>query len=68
MKTNIREQSNSQPISRVTFTIDRHAGKIASVVPVVNSDEELTQLEPWIEACLALSDLIRLAKEIKQAA
>ena len=68
MKTNIREQSNSQPFSHVTFAIDRNAGKIASVVPIVNSDEELTQLEGWIQACLILSDLIRPAKEIKKAA
>ena len=54
--------------ARITFTINRGTGKIVSVAPVVNSDEELAQLEPWIQACLILSDLIRPAKINTRAA
>lgn len=70
MITLITEERASQPrsISRVIFMIDRKSGKIISVAPVVDSDEELAQIELFIEACIILSDLIRPAKDIDQKA
>ena len=47
----------------VVFTVDRTTAKIVSVAPVVDSDEELAELEPWIEACLILAALIKCPKQ-----
>jgi len=55
-------------ISRIIFSVDRGTGKIISAVPVVDSDEELAALEPWIQAALILSELIRPAKIDTRAA
>lgn len=59
VKTLIGENLASQEdsIKHVIFAVN--SGKIVSVTPVVNSDEELNQLTPWIQACLILGDLIR---------
>jgi hypothetical protein len=64
-RTLITAQRASQVkrIARVIFTIDRDTAKVVSIAPIVDSDEELNQLEPWLQACLILSDLIRIAKE-----
>ena len=62
--------TTKQPASqvKVIFTIDRRAGKIVSVAPVVDTDAELSQLDSWIEACLLLSGLIQPAKELDERA
>ena len=46
-------------VTRVVFTIDRATGKIDSVHPAVLSEAELAEVDPWIQACIVLSDLIR---------
>ena len=63
-----RESRQQGTVCRVIFTVDRDSAKILSVRSVVDSDEELAQLEPWIQACLILSDLIRPAKIDTRAA
>ncbi len=60
--------SQSRSVSRVIFTIDRETGKITSTEPVVDTDEELAQLEPWIQACFILSELIRRPKQSQDRA
>lgn len=62
------QSRQARAISRVVFTIDREQGKIVSVLPAVDSDEELRQLEEWIEAALILSDLIQPRPEARAAA
>jgi hypothetical protein len=46
-------------ITRVIFAIDRSTGKIDAVYPAVLSDAQLAEVDPWIQACIILSDLIR---------
>ena len=62
-KTLITESgaSQSRSLTRVIFSIDLEAGKLVSVVPCVNSDVEMQQIDPWIQAVLILSDVIRPA-------
>jgi uncharacterized protein YjaG (DUF416 family) len=71
VKTFTLEAIVSQPasVTNVTFAIHRQSGKIVAVKPVVDSDEELRQVNPWIDACLILSDLIRpAANNVQKAA
>jgi len=57
-----QQSGQATSISRVVFIVDRTTGKVISVAPAVNTDEELAQLDPWIQACLMLSDLIKFPK------
>jgi hypothetical protein len=66
--TTQHQPSQANSISRVIFTVDRAVGKIVSVAPVVDSDEELNQLERWLEACILLAALIRPKKAVGKAA
>jgi len=63
-----RESRQQGTVCRVIFTVDRDSAKILSVTPVVDSDEELAQLEPWIQACLILSELISCPKHSQDRA
>ena len=63
-----RESSQQRTVCRVIFTVDRTTGKVISAEPVVDTDEELAQIEPFIEACLILSALIQPVKNIQKAA
>lgn len=66
--TTPKDANQRKSISRVIFSIDRNSGRIISVVPTVDTDQELHQLEPWIEAALILSDLIQPRPEARAAA
>ena len=71
METFTPETVLRQPasITNITFAIDRQAGKIVAVKPIVDSDEELQQVSAWIDACLILSDLIKpAANDVQKAA
>ena len=61
---------SSQPISItwIISTLPRATEKIVSVLPAVQSDEKLLQIDPWIQAGLILADLIRPANEINERA